>query len=80
MHPAFYYLKHDVEYDISMIERPRLRPVSEKQETITPENETILLFSFLFQAYSAICNATQMAVCKRMDVSYWENSVPVTDN
>lgn len=49
MHPAFYYLKHDVEYDISMIERPRLRPVSEKQETITPENETILLFSFYFR-------------------------------
>ena len=49
LNEAFYYLKYDVEYDISMTERPRLRPVSEKQETITPENETILLFSFYFR-------------------------------
>ena len=49
MHQAFYYLKYDVEYAISMTKRPRLRPASEKQETITPENETILLFSFYFR-------------------------------
>ena len=80
MHQAFYCLK----YDISMTERPRLRSASENKETITPEKkETILLFSFYFLSISDIfchSDAVQMAVCKRMDVSHWENSVSVTDN
>ena len=44
MHQTFYYLKYDVEYDISMTERPRLRPASEKRKQSLPKMKQYFCF------------------------------------